>query len=127
MHDHLDIIPVGGLPPNPAELLGGGRLASLLEEVKGEYDFVLLDCPPVEIVADTTIVAPFADLTLFVVRAGLLDRRALPDIENLYIEGKYNRMALVVNGVEPSGGYHTSRYGYGGYGYGYYGYESRPD
>lgn len=127
LHDHLDIIPVGGLPPNPAELLGGGRLASLLEEVKGEYDFVLLDCPPVEIVADTTIVAPFADLTLFVVRAGLLDRRALPDIENLYIEGKYNRMALVVNGVEPSGGYHTSRYGYGGYGYGYYGYESRPD
>ena len=111
------------MPPNPAELLGSPRLSDLLGAMREHYDYILLDCPPVEIVADTTIVAPLVDLTLFVVRAGLLDRRALPDIENLYTDGKYNRMALVVNGVEPTKGYVSSRYGYGshGYGYGYYG------
>lgn len=123
IHKNLDVIPVGSLPPNPAELLGSPRLGDLLGTMREHYDYILLDCPPVEIVADTTIVAPLVDLTLFVVRAGLLDRRALPDIENLYTDGKYNRMALVVNGVEPTKGYVSSRYGYGshGYGYGYYG------
>ena len=69
---------------------------------------------PLGIIADATITNRLADLTLFVIRAGKLDRRQMPDIEKLYEEKKLNNMAMVLNGVDP----HRRGYGYG-YGYGY--------
>lgn len=118
--DTIDILPSGKLPPNPTELLLSGRFDAMLEKLKQQYDHIFFDCPPIDIVADTSLIAQKADLTLFVMRAGLMDKRALPLIENLYREGKYKRMTLVLNGVEAKkqkyGGY---GYGYGSYGYGY--------
>ena len=115
----LDIIPVGTVPPNPTELLFSERLEELLSYLKGEYDYIFMDCPPVEIVADTAIIGGHADHTLFVARAGLLDKRMLPEIERLYSEGKYSGMSLILNGTEVAHG----RYGYRKYGYSYsYGY-----
>ena len=62
------------------------------------------------------------DLTIFVIRAGLLDKRALPMVEEVISGGVYPRMAVVLNGVEPK----PRKYGYGRYGYGYgYGYGGR--
>lgn len=118
--DTIDILPSGKLPPNPTELLLSGRFDAMLEKLKQQYDHIFFDCPPIDIVADTSLIAQKADLTLFVMRSGLMDKRALPLIENLYREGKYKRMTLVLNGVEAKkqkyGGY---GYGYGSYGYGY--------
>ena len=72
--------------------------------------------------ADTAIIAKHADITVFVMRAGLFDKRALPDVEAMYSDGNYNRMAVILNGVEPGHrGYGYGHYGYG-YGYGHYGY-----
>lgn len=119
--DNLWVLPVGNLPPNPAELLLGERFEQMLELLSKEYDYIFLDCPPIDMVADTGIIAKHADMTLFVMRAGLFDKRALPAAEELYESGKYNRMALVLNGVETAHrGY--GHYGYGHYGYGHYGY-----
>ncbi|MCR5245911.1 MAG: CpsD/CapB family tyrosine-protein kinase, partial [Bacteroidales bacterium] len=119
--DNLWVLPVGNLPPNPAELLLGERFEQMLESLSKEYDYIFLDCPPIDMVADTGIIAKHADMTLFVMRAGLFDKRALPAAEELYESGKYNRMALVLNGVETAhSGY--GHYGYGHYGYGHYGY-----
>ena len=92
-------------------------------EVKTEYRYIFLDCPPVDVVADTSIISQSADFSLFVMRAGIMDKRALPMVEDLYEDKKYNRMAIILNGVSTSRRYGYGKYGYG-YGYGGYGYGS---
>lgn len=119
----LDIIYSGVVPPNPAELLLSERLDALVNTVKADYDYVLIDNVPMGVVADAAIVNRLADCTLFIARAGVMDRRQLPDIERFYQEGKMKNMALVLNSVkEEQAGY--GHYGYYGYGYGY-GYEQK--
>lgn len=108
----LDILPVGKIPPNPTELLLSDRFGRMIEEARRLYDHVLIDCPPVELVADTQIIDKAADRTLFIIRAGLFERSMLSELENIYDEKKYRNMAIVLNGTQSSSG----RYGYG-YGY----------
>ncbi|MDE5674049.1 MAG: CpsD/CapB family tyrosine-protein kinase [Muribaculaceae bacterium] len=108
----LSVMPVGKMPPNPAELLENGRLADLLVEARGEYDYILLDCPPVNIVVDTQIVGQYADRTLFVVRAGLLERSALKELDEFYEDKKFKNMSLILNGTEAV---HSRYYTYGNY------------
>lgn len=115
----FDLLPVGTVPPNPTELLAESRFDSLLEELRSRYDYIFIDCPPVEVVADTQIIEKRVDRTLFVVRAGLLERDMLPELQRVYEEKRYRNMAVILNGT--TGG--RSRYGYH-YGYGsknYYG------
>ena len=114
--DHLDVLPVGPIPPNPTELLGLPKFAEMLESLKPHYDFILIDCPPIEVVADTQIVDRYVDRTFFVIRAGLLERAMIPELDRLYENKKYKNMAFILNGTSNE----HSRYGYGyGYGYGY--------
>lgn len=118
-HDYLDVVPVGTIPPNPTELLFDDRLAQLLESLRNQYAYILLDCPPVEIVADATIVGRYVDSTLFVIRAEKLDRSMLPDIQQYYDDNRLPKMSLILNGTTDQFSY----YGYHRYGsrYGYYG------
>lgn len=118
-HEYLDVVPVGTIPPNPTELLFDDRLAKLLEELRNQYSYIVLDCPPVEIVADATIVGRCADTTLFIIRAEVLDRGLLPDIQKYYDENRLPKMSIILNGTTDSFSY----YGYHRYGsrYGYYG------
>ena len=126
--EYMQILPVGTLPPNPAEILAYDKFAQLISEIKKEYDYVFFDCPPVEIVADTSIIAKYADITLFVIRVGLMELEFLNVIEDYYDEHKYNNMGIILNGTLTANsryGYrrYGYRYGYGyGYGYGGYGY-----
>lgn len=116
----FDLIPAGILAPNPAELLMDNRLDELMNELRARYDYIIADNVPVGLIADATIANRIADLTIFVVRAGKLDRRQLPDIEKLYQEKKLKNMALVLNGANPERHGYGYSYGYGyGYGYGY--------
>jgi capsular exopolysaccharide synthesis family protein len=116
-HPNFDIIPVGTIPPNPSELLLGDRLTTLLESLKAEYDYVFIDCTPVDIVTDSAIVGKLSDLVIFVVREGLLDRRMLPELENLYNSGKFTNMAVLLNASRHAIGYGYKRYKNS---YGYY-------
>ncbi len=122
----LDILPVGKMPPNPTELLYSPRLKPMLDELRTLYDYVFIDCPPVEIVADATIISHESDVTLFVVRSGLLERSMLPELEKNYQDKKYSNMAMLLNGTDADHhyGYHRYGYAYGRYGYGY-GYGKR--
>lgn len=123
-HEGLDVLPVGTIPPNPAELLTTSRAAQLMEEIRQAYDIVFIDCPPVEIVADASIIAKLVDQTIFVVRVELMEREMLPVIEGYYRENKFPGMSLLLNGSVNSRSRYGYRYGYGyGYSYGYgYGY-----
>ena len=122
----LDILPIGKIPPNPTELLYSPKLKPMFDELRQHYDYIFVDCPPVEIVADATIISREADVTIFVVRAGLLERSMLPELQKNYDEKKYNNMAMLLNGTDAEHhyGYHRYGYGYGryAYGYGHYGY-----
>jgi len=107
LHKNLDVIPVGTIPPDPTELLSNIRLAELIGTLQQKYDYILLDCPPTNIVADTSIISKVADITIFIARCGKLDRRLVPEIENMYKEHKFNRLAILLNAIE-----FKSRYGY---------------
>ena len=121
INSNMDVLPVGTLPPNPAELLVNGRFDQLLEELKAEYDYIFIDSTPLEMIADTALVVRHADLNFFVMRAELFERRYLSEVEKLYREKRLPNMVLLLNGVLRSG----SHYGYAHYGYGYgYGYGS---
>lgn len=124
MCDTLSFLPVGSNPPNPTELLESPRFAELIEKMKSEYDYIVIDCPPIEVVADAQIIDRYVDRTFFIIRAGLLERSMLPEIDRLYEEKKYRNMAFILNGTRNDKGRygysHSYRYGYGyGYGYGY--------
>ena len=122
--ENVDLLPVGPIPPNPAELLYSEKLSALVEQLKHEYDYVLIDCPPVEVVADAKIINRLVDLTIFVIRAGVLEREMLPEIQRFYDVKRYTNMAIILNGTpDPSSSKfkRINRFGYGyGYGYGYY-------
>ena len=117
----VSVLPVGTIPPNPAELISSERFSRMISALKKEYDYVFVDCPPIEIVTDAKIINASVDRTLFVLRAGLLDKSMLPELENLYETGAYRNICCVLNGVATGGSY----YGHYGYGYGYsYGYKT---
>lgn len=125
---NLHVLPVGTLPPNPAELLSYDRFGELIQQLRAEYDYVFFDCPPVEIVADTNIIALHTDVTLFAVRVGMMELEFLPVLESYYREQKFKNLGVILNGTLVANsryGYrrYGYRYGYGyGYGYGGYGY-----
>ena len=112
VNDNLDILPVGKIPPNPAELLEDDKLKELIKEAKNNYNLILLDCPPVNIVVDTQIISELADRTIFVVRAGLLEKSALQELNEFYEEKKFKNMCVILNGTEAI---HSRYYTYGNY------------
>ena len=121
--DNLFVMPVGVIPPNPTELVADERFKHMISTFKGLYDYVFLDCPPIEIVADTQIINECVDRTLFIIRAGLCERSMLAELNSLYEENKYNNLALVLNATELSkSSYFGNRYGYHYGHYGHYGY-----
>lgn len=120
----VDVLPSGALPPNPTELLYTPRFSQLMEQARAAYDYVFIDCPPVEMVADAAIINRYVDLTLFVIRARMLEKSFLPEIDQWYADKKYTNLAVLLNGTDAASdhyGYH--KYGYHRYGYHYYSYD----
>jgi tyrosine-protein kinase Etk/Wzc len=124
-NEYLSIIFAGSVPPNPAELLSNGRFEELLNILKKEYDYVVVDTAPTILVTDTLLISQLADLTVYVTRADHTDKKLLTYSKGLKDQGKMVNMAYVINNVGGEKGY---GYGYGykysyGYSYGYnYGY-----
>lgn len=126
LNENLFILPCGAMPPNPSELLLSDKLDGMIESLKKEFDYVFIDCTPLNIVADASIVGKKTDLVVFVIRQGKFIRQALPELEALYKSNSFKSMATVLNATfEGKGGSYGSYGSYGGYGgYGSYGYGS---
>ena len=125
IHHHatkgLDYIPVGAIPPNPIELLSNPLFGKLIEALRDNYQYILIDTPPVNLVADTDIIERSVNRTLFVIRAGLFERGMLSALENDYRNSRLKNMALVLNATHVNASGNGYRYGYKyGYGYGYH-------
>jgi len=94
---NLYILPAGTVTSNPTELLEEERLEIAINDLRGKYDFILIDCPPVGDVADTLILEKMADRTIFVLRAGLLERSRLAELEHIYHKQKFKNMSMILN------------------------------
>ena len=120
---NLDVIFAGPVPPNPAELLLSDYLDDMVCDLRERYDYVFLDNVPLGLVADADIVKRVADTTMFILRAGVTDKRSLREIDKLYKNKSFPNLSIVLNSVTYKKRYGNKGYGYGagygGYGYGY--------
>ena len=105
-HPNYFIIPSGPLPYDPSELLSGPNLKQLIELLRAQFQFVLLDAPPIGIVTDAQVIAPFADATLFVVRHGVTPKHSLKLLDTLYREQRFQNLSVILNAVGGSEAYH---------------------
>ena len=128
----IDFIPAGPTPPNPTELLSRPRLDELIKLLRARYDYILLDGVPIQMLADPLVMNRVVETNLFILRSGQLDRRILPQLDELNEKRHLHNMAIVFNGpqVKKRHGYGFGSYGYGygygyGSGYGYYGQEEK--
>ncbi|MCF0178899.1 MAG: polysaccharide biosynthesis tyrosine autokinase, partial [Bacteroidales bacterium] len=107
-NDSLDIMVAGPIPPNPVQLFMSDRFEELVKILRERYEYIIFDSVPASVVADASIVNHYMDITIYVVRVGVTDRRILPEIEKLYHQHKFNNMTCLLNGSKI-----TKRYGYG--------------
>ncbi len=108
----LDLIASGNIPPNPSELLRSDRMGHLLKELEEIYDYIIVDTAPAMLVADTFLINKYADLTLYVVRAGYTEKKLLGFAEDSKNEGKLHDVSFVLNDVELANFGYGNKYGY---------------
>lgn len=111
----LDVVLSGVIPPNPSEILMNAKFEDLIANSKKNYDYVIIDTAPTILVTDTILISKYADITLYIARAGYTDTSLLPHIKDIQEQKKLINMGLVINGLDESG---VNAYNYG-YGYGY--------
>ncbi len=116
VNKNLDLLVAGPIPPNPAELVQRKQLNTIIDILKEEYDYVIIDTAPVGLVTDTLEIGRVADMTVTVVRADHTPKENIIMLSSLAADGKLPRPAIVVNGIDMSKKKHGYRYGYGKYG-----------
>ena len=115
--ENLSVITSGAIPPNPAELIGGQKLLDLINYLKENFDYVIIDSPPIAAVTDAKILAIVAHATLYIVRHNYTSRSFLKLISDSYQRDSMPNINIIFNGVKTK---KILGYAYGkGYGYGY--------
>lgn len=120
--DNLMIIPAGQVPPNPTSLIQNDNFKAMVETVRGLYDYVIIDTPPLGLVIDAAILAHHSDASLLVVKAGADKRRTVTRLKEQLEQSGSVFLGVILNKYD----IHLDKYGsygsYGGYGsYGNYG------
>ncbi len=114
--DNLSMIFTGAKAPNPAELLGRPKFAKMLETLKEQYDFIILDCPPLGSVIDAVLVAKNCDGTILVIESDNVSYKMVQNVKKQLDQSDCKILGVVLNKVQSGGK------GYYGYYKGYYGY-----
>jgi capsular exopolysaccharide synthesis family protein len=113
---NLWLLPSGPVPPNPGELITAKAMQAMMNALTTRFDKVVIDTPPVALVSDALLIAPYSDTVVYIVREGVTRRDHIKYLKELIHSGKLNHAALVYNAAQV----HRLRYTYGpGYGYGY--------
>jgi tyrosine-protein kinase Etk/Wzc len=124
LHKGLDILTCGVYPPNPSELLMSDAFNELLDSLKGIYDLVIIDTPPVLAVTDASIIGKYAATNFMVLRSGW---HHLREVQAAFKRFEHNGVQIkgtIFNGIDLMKGGYGYGYGYGyKYGYKYYGYQ----
>lgn len=117
--EHLDVITSGPIPPNPSELIIGGKMEELFEKLSEVYDYIVIDSPPLALVSDALELVRYADATIYVVRQDYTKKGMLSVINDKYKKGEVKHISFVLNYYQQKAKYGYG-YGYGNYNYGYY-------
>ncbi len=112
IHEDLDLLASGSIPPNPSELWRTYRAATLFETLKEDYDYIVVDTAPVMLVTDTFLINKYADLTLYVTRAGYTEKQLLNFALDAKKDGKLHDVSLVLNDVKLANFGYGNKYGY---------------
>ena len=125
--ENWHVLTSGSIPPNPSEMLGSPEMKELIGELSENYDFIIVDLPPVNIVSDALIASEFLDGVIVVVRQDFSKRREVTKcVKHLELAGA-KLLGFVMGGVSESHRKYKKKrgygYGYSDYGYGYGGYE----
>ncbi|WP_300672932.1 polysaccharide biosynthesis tyrosine autokinase [Soonwooa sp.] len=110
---NLDVIYSGSIPPNPTELLSNGRIDNLIENLKGLYDYIIVDTAPLMLVTDSLLFSYLADVTLYVTRSGFTENNIINFANDTIQNGKINNVGFVVNDVSKENFGYGNKYGYG--------------
>jgi len=115
--DRLEVIGSGNIPPNPAELLGSIEMASVLDALSQQYDYVIIDSPPVLPVTDSVIMARCVDGVVLVVKGGATPRKVAQDAKTRLVGVGARILGVALNNVNIRGGdyYYYNRYYYSYY------------
>ena len=130
LHPNLKVITAGEMPPNPAELLGSEQMKRAMELLRKMFDYIILDLPPVTVVADALAASDVLDGMIVAVEEGVCTKRELADaMQRLEVIRDKILGFVVTHAVSAKGRYRKKRYGHGyGYGYGYgYGHRGKAD
>jgi tyrosine-protein kinase Etk/Wzc len=112
--ENLHFINAGPIPPNPSELLISANMDRLIEKLQQEYDYVLIDNPPIGIVTDSMTLLQRADYPIYVFRAGVSRKFFVNNLQKLVIDNRITKISIILNGVDQK---KTTTYTYGNYGY----------
>ncbi len=112
IHEDLDLLASGSIPPNPSELWRTSRAESLFESLKEDYDYIVVDTAPVMLVTDTFLINKYADLTLYVTRAGYTEKKLLNFALDAKKDGKLHDVSFVLNDVKLANFGYGNKYGY---------------
>ena len=120
-NSRLSLLAGDSAAADPRQQINSRRLGAILDALRQEADYIVLDTPPCGILSDSAGVARLADCTLYVIRAGAVEVSHIMDSLQFLAESGTRMVGCVLNGVQPGqGGYgYGYGYGYGGYGYGY--------
>ena len=111
---YCDFIYSGSIPPNPADLLQNGRYEQLLDALRDDYHYIILDTAPLMLVTDSLLIADVADATVYVTRSEVTEKAYIEFANNQIDSQKIKNVGFVLNDV------HKTNFGYGNkYGYGY--------
>lgn len=112
--DNLHFITAGKIPPNPSELILSERFKQIIAELKREYDYIFLDCPPIGIVADALPCLHIADYPIYVFKEHFSIIPFISSLDNLYTEQQIKNISYVLNASEKkssnSYNYHYNKY-----------------
>jgi capsular exopolysaccharide synthesis family protein len=113
---NLYFINSGPIPPNPAELILQPEMDQLMDYLKKNFEYIILDTPPVGLVTDAQILGKYADTSLYIVRHQYTLKDQIKLVDSYYKGKRMPKLGIVLNDIKAGEAY---RYGYGGYGYGY--------
>ena len=110
--DHLTLLLAGSLPPNPAELLSSRRMHVLMQSLKHDFEYIIVDTPPVGEIVDGLQLTRLVDGVVMVVRSGVTPKSMAQLAASRLKQVRANLLGTVLNGVKPIGSYGYA-YAYG--------------